>query len=121
MDEGTNAILNELKAPIDYLKPKGIHVWYNLPKPDSPLNEKLLDAFKEENKDMFEAIQNWWEEGVSFAPKKRRVFSIHHMKGPYMLLASMICKMHEEVKCTHFRLEWTPIVHYVVDKGNIFK
>jgi hypothetical protein len=42
------------------------------------------------------------------------------MKEPYMLLDSMICRLYEEEKSTHFRLEWTPMAYYVAEKGHIF-
>jgi hypothetical protein len=64
LDERTKDILNELKKPIASLRSEDIQVWYKFPKPDSPLHEKLMDAFKEEHKDMSKAIQYWSEEGV---------------------------------------------------------
>jgi hypothetical protein len=42
------------------------------------------------------------------------------MKEPYQFLASMICRLYGEEKCTHFKLEWTPIAHYVAEKGHVF-
>jgi hypothetical protein len=42
------------------------------------------------------------------------------MKEPQRLLATMICRLYGEEKCTHFRIEWTSMVHYVEGKEYIF-
>ena len=120
LDVGIATILNDIKVHIASLKTKGTHTRCQLPKCVSPMNKDLFEALKEECPVMFELIQYWWEEGVSFTQKDFNLYLIQHMKEPYQFLSSMICKLYGEDKCTHFKLEWTPIAHYVSDKGDVF-
>lgn len=78
-----------------------------------------MDKSKEQHEDVFEVIQEWWQEGVPFFPKGSKFFLTHNMKEPYRLVVAMISRLYREENNIHFRRERTPMAHYVA-KDTIF-
>jgi hypothetical protein len=37
-----------------------------------------------------------------------------------MTLATMLCRLYGEPNALQFKLEWVPLIHHILDKGNIF-
>jgi hypothetical protein len=37
-----------------------------------------------------------------------------------MTLATILCRLYGETNALQFKLEWVPLIHHVLDKGNIF-
>jgi hypothetical protein len=67
-----------------------------------------------------EVIQEWWEDITPFTPKSNKKFMTHNMKELYRLLSSRICILYGEENNIHFKREWTPMIHYIVENRNIF-
>jgi hypothetical protein len=81
------------------------------------LNKKFLDTFREDHPNLVELVEEWWNEDMDFTQKDNRLYLIQYFKEPYQLLASMICRLYGKETCMHFKLEWTPLAYFMVDKG----
>jgi hypothetical protein len=98
---------------------------YKLPKPEIKLDEKFLDAFvRKEVTDMQiqmpELIKEWLVDDSNFKIRSKGLYPINSLKESPMTLATMLCRLYGEPNALQFKLEWVPLIHQVLDKGNIF-
>lgn len=120
VDLGSASVVNDAGTTIASLQPDAISRMYKLRKPEVLLNKQFLDTFKTEKPNLLTVIKKWWHDEEDFTEKNSRLYPVQYFRYPFRLVAAMLCRLYGEENCIQFKREWTPLVHHVTEKGQVF-
>jgi len=95
------------------------HSIYKLPPPVVKLDDAFMKVFASKRENFEECLREWWYKEDEFKTKTIRLYPIQHFHPAYQDVAVMMCRLFGVKNCNLFRREWTPIMHIVVEEGNI--
>ena len=92
---------------------------YRLPAPEQNADEEFMKAFLIKHESLEEWLEEWWDDEDRFKIKTIRLYPVQHFHSAYRDVVVMLCCLFGEKNCNLFRVEWTPIMHVVVEEGKI--
>ena len=66
-------------------------------------------------------IKKVWLVGKNFFPKGEWDYETKLLKPPYQIVAYLLCRLYNMEKPSHFKLQWTPVLYYVIVHATRFK
>jgi hypothetical protein len=67
-----------------------------------------------------ELMEDWWcDEDIKFK-QGQRLIPVQELKRPYKMITTMLLRLYEEDKSTHFQMEWFPMTNIVVNTEKVF-
>lgn len=120
VDLGSASVVNDAGTTIASLQPDAISRMYKLRKPEVLLNKQFLDTFKTEKPNLATVIKKWWCYEEDFTENNGRLCPVQYFRYPFRLVAAMLCRLYGEENCHQFKREWTPLVHRLTEKGQVF-
>lgn len=76
--------------------------------------------FKNENSSYKEIVWNWWMHGWDFKTRITNKNLISHLRGPYWLLATMLCRLYGLTDSSLFEISSVSLKATMIEEGEIF-
>ena len=92
---------------------------YGLKPARQPLDADFSKAYKSRF-NFNEMLKSWMSESSKFSQRNDDLYPIAWFREPYSLLEAMLCRLYGLPNCSFFKVEWDPIAHHVLTKGESF-